>query len=126
MKRLATEIGMISLTLLAYAAVGGLDDEPDEDMLVAQFLFRRELSELSFFVSPKDAMKTMATPAATVGIMQKNLDLLYQLTSPTEMYETGVNKGRYKLSAKFGKMVPFWSAAFEKDLEAALRFQQNN
>lgn len=126
LKRLATEVGMITLTLLAYMAAGGFEDEPDEETLMARFLLRRELAELSFFVSPKDAMKTMATPTATVGVLQRNLDLLYQLTSPTEMYESGINKDRYKLDVKFAKATPFRAAFFEKDLEAALRFQQNN
>ena len=48
-KRFLAEMGMMVTVLLAYAAMGGMDDDPDDDTLLARFYLRRELAELSFY-----------------------------------------------------------------------------
>lgn len=126
MKRMAAEIGMISLTLLAYAAAGGFDDEPDDETLMARYLLSKELSELTYFLNPREAIKLMSSPTAALGVVNRNLAVISQLTDPTETYESGINKGRNKFYVKLRKSTPFIASFLEKDLETALRFQQNN
>lgn len=125
-KRMATEIGLIALTTLAYAAAGGFDDEPDDSTLMARYLLRKELSELTYFLNPTEAIKLMSSPTAALGVVNRNLAVIKQMTEPTDVYESGINKGRNKLNVKLRKSVPFIASFLEKDLETALRFQQNN
>jgi len=126
MKRMAAEIGMISITLLAYTAAGGFDDEPDDETLMARYLLSKELSELTYFLNPREAIKLMSSPTAALGVVNRNLAVISQFTDPTEVYESGINKGRNKLNVKLRKSTPFIASFLEKDLETALRFQQNN
>jgi hypothetical protein len=124
-RRLAGEIGMMGLTMLAYAAAGGYDEDPDDDTLMARYLLSKEISELSYFFNPMEGIKLMSSPTASLGVVKRNLAVLSQLTDPTELYESGVNSGRNKLNVKFRKSIPFIASFLEKDLETALRFQQN-
>lgn len=124
-RRLAAEIGMMTLTMLAYAAAGGYDEEPDDDTLMARYLLSKEMSELSYFFNPMEGIKLMSSPTASLGVVKRNLAVLSQLTDPTEVYESGINSGRNKLNVKLRKSVPFVASFLEKDLETALRFQQN-
>ena len=125
-RKLAGEIGMMSLTMLAYAAVGGYDEEPDDDTLMARYLLSKEISELSYFFNPMEGIKLMSSPTAALGVVNRNLSVISQLTDPTEIYESGINSGRNKLNVKLRKSMPFVASFLEKDLETALRFQQNN
>ena len=123
MKRMTAEIGMITLTILGYAAMGGFDDEPDEDTLLARYLLRREMAELSFYMNPAETIKLMKNPTASVSVIERSLKVVGQLMSPAEVYEQGVNKGRLKLWVKTKKVLPI-GAQTEKDLKASLRFLQ--
>ena len=125
-RRLAAEVGMMTLTVLAYAAAGGYDEEPDDETLMARYLLSKEISELSYFFNPMEAIKLMSSPTASLGVVNRNLAVISQLTDPTETYESGINKGRNKFYVKLRKSTPFIASFLEKDLETALRFQQNN
>ena len=124
-RRMSMEIGMIGLTVLAYAAVGGYDDDPDEDTLMARYLLSKEISELTYFLNPTEAIKLAQSPTASLGVIKRNTAVLSQLADPFEEYESGINKGRNKLYVKARKSIPFIASFLEKDLETALKFQQN-
>jgi len=123
MRRLAAEIGMMGLMLLAYFAMGGFDEEPDEDTLLYRYYLRRELSELSFYLNPVETFKLMKNPTASISIVERFMKILGQATSPYERYEQGTNIGRLKLWVKTKKALPI-TAQTEKDMKAALRFLQ--
>lgn len=123
-RRVGAELSMITMTILAYMAAGGFDDDPDEDTLMARYYLRRELSELSFYMNPAETLKIASTPTAAIGVTKKLTKVIGQFTSPLEEYKTGKNKGRNKLAVKMLKMTPITSQT-EKDLEASLRFLQN-
>jgi len=123
MRRLVAEFGMMTLTLLAYAAMGGFDDEPDDETLMARYFLRRELSELTFYLNPAETIKLMKNPTASVSVIERYTKVLGQFMSPTERYEQGRNEGRLKLWVKTKKALPYW-AQTEKDYKASLRFLQ--
>ena len=122
-KRFLAEMGMMVTILLAYAAMGGMDDDPDDDTLLARFYLRRELAELSFYSNPAEALKIIKSPSAAINFTDKITKLMGQSFSPTEDYKVGVNKGRNKLWVKFLKALPIGSQS-EKDFKASLRFLQ--
>ena len=123
MRRLAAEIGMMSIMLLAYMAMGGFDEEPDEDTVLYRYFLRRELSELSFYLNPAETFKLMKNPSASISVIERFMKVLGQVTSPYERYEQGNNTGRLKLWVKTRKALPFLSQT-EKDIKASLRFLQ--
>jgi hypothetical protein len=123
MRRLVAEFGMMTLTVLAYAAMGGFDDEPDDETLMARYFLRRELSELTFYLNPAETIKLMKNPTASISVIERYTKVLGQFMSPTERYEQGVNEGRLKLWVKTKKALPYW-AQTEKDYKASLRFLQ--
>tara|TARA_R110000772_G_scaffold62137_3_gene139651 strand:+ start:7515 stop:18467 length:10953 start_codon:yes stop_codon:yes gene_type:complete len=123
MRRLVAELGMITMTILAYAAMGGFDDDPDDDTLMARYYLRREISELSFYLSPAETIKLMKNPTASISVIERYTKVLGQFLSPTERYEQGRNEGRLKLWVKTKKALPYW-AQTEKDYKASLRFLQ--
>lgn len=125
-RRMAAETGMIALTVLAYSLAGGFDDEPDDDTLMARYLLSKEISELTYFLNPGEAVRLMSSPTAALGVVNRNIAILSQLVDPLEEYQSGVNAGRNKLYVKLRKSTPFIASFLEKDLETALRFQQNN
>ena len=122
-KRFLAEMGSIAVIGLAYAAMGGLDDDPDEDTLLARYFLRRELAELTFYSNPAEAIKIAKSPSAAINFTERITKVIGQLFSPTEMYDTGNNKGRSKLWVKTVKALPIGSQT-EKDFEASLRFLQ--
>jgi hypothetical protein len=126
LRRLGAEVGMITMTLLAYIVAGGWDEDPDDDTLVARYLLRKEISELTYFLNPAEGIKLMSSPTAALGVVNRNLAVLNQIFNYSEKYESGVNKDRYKLWVKLRKSTPFIASFLEKDLDSALRFQQNN
>ena len=126
MKRFGAEVGMMALTLLAYMAMGGMDDEPDEETLIARYLLRREISEMSFYMAPTEALKVVSTPSATIGVTKRLLDLMGQVFSPFEEYEQGIYKGESRLKVKAAKATPGAAGFLYKDVETSLRWLQNN
>jgi len=122
-RRITAEFGMMALTLLAYTAMGGFDEEPDDDTLLARYYLRRELSELTFYLNPAETIKLMKNPTASISVIERFTKILGQMTSPTEVYQQGKNEGRLKLWVKTKKAFPWW-AQTEKDYKASLRFLQ--
>ena len=122
-RRLTAEFGMMALTMLAYAAMGGFDEEPDDDTVLARYYLRRELSELTFYLNPAETIKLMKNPTASISVIERFTKVIGQLFNPTERYEQGTNEGRLKLWVKTKKALP-WGAQTEKDYKASLRFLQ--
>ena len=125
-RRFAAELGMIAMTVAVYALIGGYDDEEDEDTLFWRYVLRRELSELTFYLNPKETYKVASTPSASVSYIKKSLDLIeHILLEPGERYTTGRNKGESKVWVKTKKMMPLIGNTVELDLKSKMSFLQN-
>ena len=118
-KKITTELAMIALTWLAYEAL--TDDEDEDENIMARYLLRRQISELSFYLSPPEAVKIASTPTASVGTLKRIFQFMSQAFSPTEVYEQGSNKGRSKLWVKFLRATPGTSQT-ERNLKDSLKF----
>jgi hypothetical protein len=123
MRKMLAELSMITLTVLAYAAMGGLDDDPDEETLYARYVLRREIAELTFYMNPLETYRIAATPSAAMGFMEKNLRLLNQSFSPTERYKQGPHKDRLKWSKMAQDLIPI-KAQTQRDIQSSLEFLQ--
>lgn len=117
-RKILTELGMISMIFLSYLALGGDDDDEN---LYARYLLRRQYSEMTFFMLPGEAYKIASTPTASMGMAKRIIQIFGQGMSPTERYKQGKNKGELKLKVKTMKMIPIY-AQTKKDLEESLRF----
>lgn len=119
-KKLITEMMIIAISFAAYKGLEG-DDDDDDDDIVTKYIFRRMVSELSFFINPIEALKIVSTPTASVGTLKRVMQLMVQLSDPNEEYQQGKNKGRSKLSVKALKALPIGSQT-EKDIKESLKF----
>ena len=132
LKKIVAEFSMMGLTVLAYMAMGGFDEEPDEDTLTARYLLRRELSELSFYANPLEAFKIASSPTAAINTTQRVFKFISQALSDTGSVIFGEGPERYKQGDKVGEMKLFHrgvsilpgAAQYNKDLEGAMRFLQ--
>lgn len=119
LKKLITEISMIVISYLMFAALD--DDDDDDKNLIAKYLVRRQMSELMFFYHPFETYKILSTPTASIGVLNKLIQIVAQMTDPNEEYLSGSNKGRNKLKVKILKTIPVFSQ-LEKNTKDALSF----
>ena len=103
-KRVAAELAMIGILWLAYAALDNEDD--DDENLLTKYIIRRQVSEMSFFLSPVEAYKVVQTPSAGMGMMNNVIKIMKQMSDPFELYEQGDKKGEYKMVSRVGKLLP--------------------
>lgn len=122
LRKLGFEMGMIALTILAYAV---LDDEDDPDKnITMRYLLRRQQSELLFFSNPLEAFKIVSTPTAAVGNLKSILKVLDQLfTDPREVYEQGPKKGENKLFDRMTRLAPRIKG--EEEFKEGIKFLEN-
>ena len=104
-KRMITEIAMITMLYVGYSLLNIEGD--DDENLIAKYILRRQISEMTFFWNPAEAFKIVSTPTAGMGMVKNLIKLTSQgLTSPTERYLQGVNKGDLKISVFAKKLLP--------------------
>ena len=117
--KVLTELSMIAISMLAYAALDGDDDE--DKNLMAKYMLRRQTSELSFFLNPVESFKIVSTPTASVGTAKRILQVITQSLDPFAEYQQGSNKGRNKWTVKALKAFPITSQT-EKNIKDSLKF----
>ena len=117
LKKFVAELSIIALTIAAYMSI----DDDDEDTVLARYIIRRQIAELTFFLSPPEAIKITSTPTASIGTLKRVSQILLQTFSPFEEYDRGQNKGRNKLGVSLLKAFPITSQT-EKDVKSALGF----
>ena len=120
LKKIIAEMSIITITLLAYLGI----DEDDEDLITERYLLRRQISELTFFLAPTEALKVVSTPTASVGTLRNIMKVFTQALNPTETYEQGPFKGQNKLKVNALKAFPL-SSQVMKDLKAQTDFLNN-
>lgn len=104
-KRMITEIAMIAMLYVGYSLLNIEGD--DDENLIAKYILRRQISEMTFFWNPAEAYKIVSTPTAGMGMAKNMIKFFSQaLTSPTERYLQGVNKGDLKVNIFAKKMLP--------------------
>ena len=120
-RKAAIEATVAALLFLLVIPALGESDEPE--MVYATFIARRLYSELSSFINPKEAVRTFRSPMVAVSSAESAVDLIFQLASPLERYETGKRKGELKLKRRLIKLVPIWKQ-LDREVEEALIFLQ--
>tara|TARA_R100000541_G_scaffold21346_1_gene31270 strand:+ start:6891 stop:10916 length:4026 start_codon:yes stop_codon:yes gene_type:complete len=120
LKKITTELMIIALSMIAYMSF-----EDDEEEVTMKYIFRRQISELTFFMIPQEAIKIVSTPTASVGTLRNVLNLMTKAMNPYETYEQGPHKGRNKLTVSALKAFPITSQT-NKDIKSALDYLNNS
>lgn len=119
LRRVATELTYMTVVTLGAMLLGANADEDDDTLLFLAFLFKRQSVELQQYYSPTDTLRVLKSPAVSVNVIQKQLDLLSQLigfdydegfnATFNDKYEAGKNKEDYKAYIKFIRTLPIIS-----------------
>ncbi len=122
LKKMITELSILTLTYLAYAVLDG----DDEEELYTKYVFRRMLSETAFYMAPTEGLKIVQTPTASVGTLRRIMSVFTQAVTnganwEDETYKNGVHKERSKLWVKILKAFPVTSQT-EKEIKAQLDY----
>lgn len=105
----------ISLYILfgALRAAAGDDDEENSWLMNQTMLQSRRLAgDIMFYSNPAELVKLTRTPSAMYGTWDNLINFCGQLANPFEQYERksgSYEKGDYKISKAFGKLVPVFS-----------------
>ncbi len=82
------------------------------------------MSEMTFFIDPRETYKIASTPTAGMGMIKNILKLMNQtIKNPTERYKQGVNKGDLKINVFFKKLLP--GVRDYEDVKKSLSFLDN-
>ena len=91
---------------------GGYRDE--DDHFLAYFAFRLH-SELIMYVNPNEFMRIMASPAVSMTMLERIINLVMQLSNDAfsgeddwERYKAGKRKGQTRISKRVRDIVPFY------------------
>lgn len=118
-KKTILEISLAVLALTLSVAFKGDDD--DEENVVAALMARRLYSELITFTNPLEAVRTFRNPLMVLNTVNDGLNVVIQLTDPTEEYTTGKREGDYKLVYRLQKLIPVWKQ-LDRDPKESLTF----
>jgi hypothetical protein len=113
------ELAMFGTMVVAQMILSNMaEDEPDEETKELYYMyaywFRRTQSELAFWTNPKEGLKILSTPAASLAFVERIFNfgeqviLLEKYERKTGAYEAG----DYKLGKKAEDLVPLYSQIF--------------
>jgi hypothetical protein len=121
-KKMLTELSFIALTWISYTLLDmQAEGDDDDDTIWTRYVLRRQLSELSSILNPIEGVKIASTPTASIGMLKRILQVVYQGMDPMEEYKQGPKKGRNKLWVKSLKATPVFGQ-MEKDIKDSLNF----
>jgi hypothetical protein len=114
------ELSLITGAYIASQVLAGLakdaDDEDDKYWLyMGAFLARRTYSELSFYLNPRETIRIVKSPTATVTLIDDMLDVLDRINplnylsedyNLDDRYERGKRKGKFKIVKELEDVVP--------------------
>ena len=100
-------------TVLAKLAKAAIDDDDKKAIYVLAVLMRRLHSELAFYVDPSEIWRLTKSPAASLSMVQRTVQLMKQLMpwNITDKYKGGPRKGQLKIRKKIEKVIPIVSQA---------------
>ena len=112
-------IGDLGFGIVLAILAGGYRD--DDDHFMAYFAFRLH-SELIMYVNPNEFMRIMASPAVSMTMLERMVNLITQLGNDAfngeddwERYKAGKRKGQTRISKRVRDIVPFYYQ-FERHL----------
>lgn len=129
LKRTQYELGIIVATmalaflLRAIALNSGGDDKDQEKLYFAAFLSDRINTELMTFISPSSMIDMISNPAASMSVIQRMFDWLWQLAGVAyskdeginwninDVYQTGDKEDENKAVIKSLGLIPFYTKA---------------
>ena len=122
MKEMTTELATIVLALITSSLLyGAAQDEPDEKqkfaMMMASFYTRRLYSELVGFANPREALRILKSPAASISLVQNSMEIMDRFFEDgitviaggeMERYASGKRKGQLKLTKEINDVIPIF------------------
>ena len=128
-KKTIMEATLLVLTIIASNILAGLakdaDDEDKEMYYRLAYTFRRLQSETSFYIDPRETLKIISSPAASINMIKNTTDAMALLfTDPLAKYKIGDRKGEYKLKKKIFKLVPVLSQV-DRDVVEVYEWLEN-
>ena len=124
--RTISEAALVASCILAQMILSGLAEDDDDNFVIALLTFyaRRLQAELLTYVDPREWQRTFRSPAVSLNLLEGTVDALMQIVfDPTEKYERGKHKDKYKSIVKLQKLTP-WKAIF-RDPKETLKWYQN-
>lgn len=119
-RRTVGEMAIAGLALSIALILKGMDDDDDDLVVTATYFSRRLYSEMVTYWNPVEWQKLMRSPSASLNLLESTTQAMFQLTDPTELYETGRHTGESKLAVKWLKLTPLKS--FGRDIRESLNF----
>lgn len=119
-KETVTEITTMILSAIAASILyGAAQDEDDEEarwaMYMGAFYMRRLYSELQFYTNPRETLRILKSPAASLSLIQNSMEIFDQLTTDAwslvhggemERYQSGKREGKLKLGKEIKDVTP--------------------
>jgi hypothetical protein len=110
-RRTITEAAFVTLAIVvarfALAKVDDIDDEGDERYWAfVAYQAARLKAELLFFISPKEAMSILRSPAASISMVENIIKLFGQMGAMRDVYERGPWKGKPKIHKTLANLTP--------------------
>jgi len=112
----ATIVSLIASAALLSHAGKGMEDDYDSDKLTDRlalggfnylvYMTNRIKTEIFAYVNPVEALRLFQSPAASTTLIENTIKLLGQFMDPTEIRETGRQRGDYEIFIKASKLVP--------------------
>lgn len=106
-KRFTIEIGTAMLAYCLFALIGSSNaDDDDEIMANVRYQMYRLYTDLTFFILPTSFTKILNEPFPVINVLTDVSDIVVQLFSPFEEYQTGKHLFDNKLLNKISRVVP--------------------
>lgn len=119
------EIGItLMLATIAKMLVAAADDD-DELLFFTAYLFKRIDTELSSYRNVDEFYKMVKSPIPSIDILNKYVDLSFQVFEPFDVYKGGKNKDKNKLVNKAKKSI-IGVKEFAKQYEEIYKLQTSN
>jgi hypothetical protein len=129
-KEMVTEFTALILSSMGAALLyGAAQDEPDEKqkwaLYMGAFYTRRLYSELFFYTNPREALRILKSPAASLSLIQNGMEIFDQFTTDAwsvatggqmERYQSGKRKGELKFKKEINDIIPI-SYQLKRDVE---------
>lgn len=112
-RRFATEISVVVLSLALFTILGAMAGEDDDDDTFGDLVFDnvqyqlyRLYTDLTFYTNPVSFAKILQDPFPTMTLLTDVTKLISQLGSPLEVYEHGSKAGMNKLLYQTLRFIP--------------------
>jgi hypothetical protein len=131
MKEMVTEFTIMLISSIAASLLyGAAADEPEDSpqrfaLFMGAFYTRRLFSELAGFMNPREALRILKSPAASMSLIQNGMEIMDQLFDDSgsllvggsaARYASGKRKGMLKIKKEINDVIPIFYQ-FNRDVE---------